>query len=251
MSETPNFVALGVPGYQQVEFDWIQHFWTLKWPTPPAILSSSAAYLPDAHNIIIESFLGIPEVRHPEKHGYERAYICFLEQDMYPHVEFAIRAQSYTEPVVGNLYVRRKWHDQRPLCANFTDIDGGGYAVIDGPTLDRWCDEEPGLHRVDIVAMGCTFIRADVLADWPAKFRPWFKWVPSRWGRGGSDDLEFHLECKELGIETFVDTDPRARCEHEGKMRYNLQTSRDWRERARVVLQTSADPLAEIRALIG
>lgn len=228
-----NFFALGIPGYQQVEFDWIQHFWQLQWPAPPAMLTASAAYLPDAHNLLVESFLGLPEARQPEKYGYERAYLCFLEQDMLPQPVFALRAQDYTQPVVGQLYFRKKLNDQRPLAGFFSDTNGN-YEPLEDDLLDKWCDEEPGLHPVDVVGMGCTFIRADVLLNWPDKYRPWFKWLPSFWGRGASDDLQFHWECKQQGIETFVDTHPAARCGHLGIGAATLATHREWRARTAV-----------------
>ena len=250
MPENPNLIILGVPGYQQVEFDWIQHFWQIEWPGPPGILSASAAYLPDAHNIIVESFIGLHEVRHPEQHGYKRAYLCLLEQDMYPHKRFAIRAQTYTEPVVGQLYFRKKYHDQRSIAGFFSD-DNGEYETLDDDTIDRWCDEEPGLHRIDVVGMGCTFIRADVLLNWPRDLRPPFKWQPARWGRGASDDMQFHWECKQQGIETYLDTHELAHCGHEGKVRANLKTHREWRTRTAVASERSEEPLMELRTLLG
>lgn len=158
------------------------------------VMTNSGQFLPDAHNTMVKAMLEIP--------GWN--YLGFLEHDhTFPSNMLEI-ASEYTDPIVGGLYFNRVVEDPQPVVYywNSTRTAIGRLQPFQmAPIL-----ENRGIYEVDVVPMGCTFIRRDVFENWP-KDTAWFAAPTSPAnGKQMSDDVWFCRHAQEQGYKIKVDT---------------------------------------------
>lgn len=158
-------------------------------------VSNGGQYLPGSHNKLIADCLKRDDWN----------YILFLEHDHEFPANMLETVGTYTDPIVGGLYFNRVPEDPQPVCYNWNSNRTAikrlqPYEVA--PMLDK-----PGLYDVDVVPMGCTAIRRDVLEQWPMEV-PWFH-APGADRRDTdqmSDDVWFCRKAQEQGWTIKVDT---------------------------------------------
>lgn len=159
------------------------------------LLTTQGVYLPDAHNGLV-------------RHALERLefdYFAWLEHDHCFDPRLAARAETYREPVVCAPYYTRDAWDPQPMIARWTDRERWQIRYLKPsewlPLLGR-----PGIHPVDFVPMGCTFIRRDVLEKVPA---PWWRAIEASevgQAEGIGDDVYFCRLVQDHGFQTYIDT---------------------------------------------
>jgi hypothetical protein len=216
-----NRITLATPFYRDVPGEYFRSFLTMRKPPGLEVLTYFQRHLIDAQNALVRLFLDLPPCP-------ETRYLCFLEQDMLPPPDFLIRAQSYEVPVVGALYFSRYAERCEPLAGCFKD--SGGWRYLGEPEVEA-VTARPGLHPVDWVGMGCTFIREDVLRGWPESL-PWFA-MPILDPRGIAlpSDIYFCYQARSLGIPVFVDSG--LLCKHMGERPVGIDQYRQARAATR------------------
>ncbi len=176
-----------------------QHLMTVQWVgwhmDHNRIVTSSGQYIHDAHNAIIADVL--------TKDDWN--YLVFLEHDhVFPSDMLVHIGQEYTDAIVGGLYFNRVPEDPQPVVYNWNTARTSlsrlqPYQMA--PIL-----EKPGFHEVDVVPMGVTAIRRDVLENWP-KGVPYFAAPTSPHnGKSMSDDVWFCRQAQEQGYRVVVDS---------------------------------------------
>ncbi len=146
-------------------------------------------------------------------------YLVFTEHDNVLPDGWLDLIEGYdrkTVAVAALPYFGKAADDQRPIPGM---LRKNGKRHLDG-MFERLTEEElavmgigrdadptkRGLHSVDVVGMGATAIRRDVLVNWPRKRLPWFQTkhvAPS--GFMGQDVL-FCREAKRQGYDILLDT---------------------------------------------
>jgi len=158
------------------------------------LMTNSGQFLPDSHNSMVKAALAIP--------GWN--YLGFLEHDHSFPSNMLELASDYTDPIVGGLYFNRMAEAPEPIVYywNSTRTAIGRLQPFQmAPIL-----EKRGLYVVDVVPMGCTFIRRDVFENWP-KDVPYFAAPTSQLnGKQMSDDVFFCRHAQEQGYEIKVDS---------------------------------------------
>jgi len=160
--------------------------------------SQSGAYIHDNHTKLVKDALKVP--------GWNR--LLFLEDDHEFADDMLYKHAHYTQPVVSGLYVLRSVDNPMPV---FFEWDTGRHNAVH-PSKERMkCMlENRGLHEVDVVPMGCTSIRRDVLENWPAEVPMFFSPINPANGATMSDDVWFCRKAQEQGYQIYVDTSNRV-----------------------------------------
>lgn len=200
----PNKFAVGIPGYGQTAFRWMQEWLrfqsTLRRHCDVAgIITTDMAYVDAALNSIIAECLTRPDWN----------YLLTVEHDMIlsdDYVQSLRNLDPDKHKVVGALYFGRAQEDMRPI-PGYLRLDGN----FDRLSLDqvKAMRESPGLHRVDVVGTGALAIHRSVLEDWPADKMQWFKGRVSDKGFLGHD-LLFCMEAAEQGHTIWCDNTARV-----------------------------------------
>src|SRR5207245_2879169 len=113
------------------------------------------------------------------------------------------RHARYREPVVSGIYVLRDLNSPIPVMYNW---DGArANALPPSPAEVKHMLDNPGLHPVDVVPMGCTSLRRDVLEEWPAE-QPRFNSFTNPRGATMSDDVWFCRIAQDNGWSIHIDT---------------------------------------------
>lgn len=160
--------------------------------------SHSGAYVHDTHVKLVKDALKIE--------GWDR--MLFLEDDHDFQPDMLFKHSHYSQPVVGGVYVQRKVEEPLPVFYNW---DNGRHNAL-RPSKEQMARmfEHRGLHEVDVVPMGCTSIRRDVLENWPEGIPMFFSPVNPANGATMSDDVWFCRKAQEQGYQIYVDTSNRA-----------------------------------------
>lgn len=196
----PNRIMIAIPlgelGYSrfwQMLMAQVKH---LGWHMDQSlIVSNSGQYLPGAHNKMIAECL--------KRDDWD--YMLWLEHDHEFPSNLLELVGHYTDPIVGGLYFNRVPEDPQPVVYNW-NADRTAIRRLQPYEMYKLL-EKPGLHTVDVVPMGCTAVRRDVLETWPNEL-PWFH-APGGQRRDTdqmSDDVWFCRQAQELGWPIKVDS---------------------------------------------
>ncbi len=240
-------VLVAMPLYEMVYADYFQSFLP-NIQGAIGVITHKGSYVQDAQNGLARQALIMKQ---------PWTWLYLLEQDMSPPPGVLTLAKDYPEgSIVGGVYYGRNPVDQRPICGHF-DPDAHILTRLDNKTHDEWMGiewidgkpevthpENQGLHEIDVVGTGCTFIHRSVLTNWnpdhpafqherhtkycnPRHF-PWFQSPP------GPDlfllmstDTFFCWHAKEQGFKVYLDT--RVVDGHMGIIQTNLSSHLAWR----------------------
>lgn len=139
--------------------------------------------------------------------------LLWLEHDhVFPEDVFR-RHATYGEAVVSGLYTLRdienpmpvvyKWNEARTSVDYYTAPEMVAMG-IGGP------DDARGVHEVDVVPMGCTSVRRDVLEQWPQD-KPMFNSYVSPQGTLVGHDVWFCRMAQDSGWPIHIDTSLRVK----------------------------------------
>lgn len=233
-----------MPLYEMMYTDFFQSFLP-NIQGAVGIITHKGSYVQDAQNLLARQALNM-------KQAWK--WLLLIEQDMAPPPGVARLAREYPAgSIVGGIYYGRNPADQRPICGSF-DADNHVLARLDNKTHDEWFGiedgeikhpENQGLHEIDVVGTGITFIHRDVFENWnpehpafqherhttfcnPRHF-PWFQTPP------GPDlftlmstDTYLCWHAKEQGFKVYLDT--RIVAGHMGIIQTNLGSHIGWRQ---------------------
>lgn len=174
------------------------------------------AYVQDSHNKLVEAALKVP--------GWTR--LLWLEHDHFFPVDLLQHMASYEEPIVGGMYFSRSVENPSPVVYEWADEERTKLAPYQPWQIGDML-REPGLHKVDVVPMGCTSIRRDVLEGWPEEI-PWYSVATAQRKTGGimGDDVWFCRHSQDQGYDIFVDS--RLQIDHLTLVPYNLSVYNAW-----------------------
>ena len=253
-------VLAAMPFYEMIYADFFQAFQN-NVSGAVGVITHKGSYIQDAQNLLCKLALSLDA---PWK------WLLLLEQDMAPPPGYISLAKEYPPgSVVGGLYYGRNPADQRPIPGWF-DPDQHILTRLDQKTHDEWLGiemingnpeithpENQGLHEIDVVGTGCTFIHRDVLTKWnpehpafeherhtkfcnPRHF-PWFQSPP------GPDlfmlmstDTYFCWHAREQGFKVYLDS--RIVAGHMGPIQTNLWSHLAWRTMQPASGEPSGEP---------
>lgn len=212
-------IVIGIPLTDWMPTDFFETWLQLAIPLDVPVVTIRSAYVEAAHN------LGVREAL--EKYDFDK--LVWVEQDTLPAVRSATgektRAEvfkrwlSYKEPVVGGLYFTRR-RPIKPLGFHFDDEVQSARHFTDAETLTFL--QQPGLHEVGAVPMGCTVIQREVFEAFPDD-EPWYDVPTTRKDDAGggilSDDIRFCIRARQLGFKVYLDS--AVVCEHVGNTRHD------------------------------
>lgn len=184
---------LGFSRFWQMLFASVKH---VGWHIDQSlVVSNSGQYLPGSHNKMIAECLKRDDWN----------YLLFLEHDHEFPNDLLERVGHYTDPIVGGLYFNRVPDDPQPVAYNW---NSNRTAIKRLQPYEMYhILDKPGLYDVDVVPMGCTAIRRDVLENWPEEV-PWFH-APGSDRRDTdqmSDDVWFCRKAQEQGWSIKLDS---------------------------------------------
>lgn len=202
-------IPLGELGYQrfwQMLMGQLRH---LGWHMDQSlVVSNSGQYLPGSHNKIIAQAL--------KRDDWD--YMLFLEHDHEFPANLLELVGEYTEPIVGGLYFNRVPEDPQPVVYRWNP-DRTAIRRLQPWEMYKLFDERR-LHEVDVVPMGCTAVRRDVLETWPEEV-PWFH-APGANARDTdqmSDDVWFCRHAQDFGWRIYCDS--RVIAKHYGLVAFD------------------------------
>ena len=150
-------------------------------------------YIHGAHNNLLKEIL--------QRKDWDRA--VFLEHDHEFQVDTLWRHAHYTQPIVSATYVLRDWNSPLPVFYNW-DAERHNALHPNAAEMKRMLDN-PGLHEVDVVPMGCISIKREVFETWPTD-QPMFNSFTNPRGATMSDDVWFCRIAQDNGWQPYVDT---------------------------------------------
>lgn len=191
-------MALGELGYSRfhAEMSRVAGYGWMMWKG--RVSYQMGAYIHATHNDLVKDFL--------ENSNAER--LVFLEHDHTFPQDVLFRHSQYTEPIVAGTYVLRD--HLRPLPVVYEWDRGRHNALHYDAAKTKHMLDNPGLHRVDVVPMGCTSIRRDVLERWKEDEKtrdyPFFNSFTNPRGATMSDDVWFCRIADDAGWNIYLDT---------------------------------------------
>jgi hypothetical protein len=164
------------------------------------LMTIAGAYVHGSHNAMTKEALGdkVP----PWKR------LLWLEYDHeFPEDVFR-RHAAYKEPVVSGLYCLRNIAEPLPVFYNW-DAARHNALHLDAARVAEML-EKRGLYEVDVVPMGCTSVRRDVLEQWPSD-QPFYSSFTNPRGATMSDDVWFCRIAQDAGWSIYIDTSLRVK----------------------------------------
>jgi hypothetical protein len=161
------------------------------------LITQTGAYPHAATNSLIKSALD------PEEHmpRWDRILIC--EHDHEFPLDFLRKHAAYKEPIVAGVYPLRDVENPLPVIYNWDAARANALQ----PTVAevKYMLDNPGLHEVDVVPMGCTSIRRDVLENWPVG-QPYFSSYTNAALSTITHDVFFCRVAQDAGWQPMIDT---------------------------------------------
>jgi len=192
----PQSVVFGTP-YTDQMYSAVTHSWNQITPRPAAWMGEISAYLPEAHNRLVQRFL--------EHTDADRLVI--IEDDLRLDHRIAARCATHRADIVSGLYrARRPPHNA--ILYESLDETGGGHYFSAEKVLEMV--QHPGEHPIAGCGTGIISIRRGVLE---AMAWPWFEPSPGdraneeRPGFGGHD-LYFCAKASRAGASITFDSHP-------------------------------------------
>ena len=184
-------IALCIPNRSgtEITLEWAMFFRKLALPTGSKIFVHSRGTVDVARNLLVKKALDL---------GFD--YIGFLDSDVKCPEDAFIRMLVHQKPFMSGLYRAKKnvEIDGKKMWNAFVyDSKQEGYTPIVG-----WKGD--GILTVDIVGAGLMLIHRCVFDQIPF---PWFRWTKDLdvIGHGMSEDFDFCVKMKEVGIPCLVD----------------------------------------------
>lgn len=231
-------ILLGELGYSRF---WQMLMGSVKWfgwhLDKSLVVTNSGQLISDSHNKVLKESL--------ERDDWDR--FLWLEHDHQFPTDLLEVVSTHTDPIVGALYFNRVPEDPQPV-AYMWNHDRTAIKRLQPFQLAPMLEEgKRGCYDVDVVPMGCTSIRRDVLEQWPEDL-PWYH-MPAANVRATSqmsDDVWFCRQAQEQGWRIKLDT--RIIADHLGLFPFNLSVYLAWirqqKERGNV------KPVEEIAAIV-
>lgn len=153
------------------------------------IHTTPGVYLPDAHNGMVRTLL--------EYRDWDA--IVWLEHDHQFDFQMIPRMETYSEDIVGVPYTTRDAGDPRMMIARFVSDDPPKIQYL-APSELLPLLHQPGLHQVDFVPHGMTFVHRRV-----------YEAIPDPWYVAGDakelgDDVYFIAQARKHGFKVHADT---------------------------------------------
>jgi hypothetical protein len=186
-------IALAELGYGRFPSDLsnIEGFGWFDWKD--RVFWHTGGYVHGAHNNLIKAI--------KERDDYDR--VVFLEHDHEFPVDTLWKHAHYTKPIVSATYVLRDYSAPLPVFYNW-DAERHNALHPNVAEVKHMLDN-PGLHEVDVVPMGCTSIKREVFETWPSD-QPMFNSFTNPRGNTMSDDVWFCRMAQDNGWQPYVDT---------------------------------------------
>lgn len=164
------------------------------------VMTLAGAYVHGSHNSMAKEALGdkVP----PWKR------LLWLEHDHEFPPDVFQRHAAYKEAVVAGLYCLRDIAEPLPVFYNW-DAGRANALHLNAAQVKQMLDDRR-LYPVDVVPMGCTSIRRDVLEQWPTD-QPMFNSFTNPRGATMSDDVWFCRIAQDNGWSIYVDTALRVK----------------------------------------
>jgi hypothetical protein len=157
------------------------------------VVSQSGSYPHDAANRLVKEAL--------KDKRWSR--LAILEHDHEFPVGFLRKMAAYKEAIVAGTYVLRDVENPLPVVYNWDAERANALQPTVGQTKHML--DHPGLHEADVVPMGCTSIRRDVLENWP-EGRPYFSSYTNAALATISHDVFFCRVAQDHGWQPMIDT---------------------------------------------
>ena len=157
------------------------------------ILFHQGGYIHGAHNNLVKAALNLP--------NWDRLVMLEHDHDFPPDTLW--KHAHYKEPIVSGLYVLRDYNEPLPVIYNW-DAERHNAVHPNAAEVKHMLDN-PGLHEVDVVPMGCVSIKREVFETWPTD-QPKFSSFTNPRGATMSDDVWFCRIAQDNGWQPYVDT---------------------------------------------
>ena len=141
--------------------------------------------------------------------------VVWLEHDHTFPADVFQRLATYTKPYVSGLYVLRdsaeplpviyKWSDNRQAAVMYNAEELEAMGIFD----DDLDSPRRGLHKVDVVPMGCLSVAREVYDQWPPD-RPFFSSGTSPNGTTIGHDVFACRVAQDAGWPIYIDTSLRV-----------------------------------------
>jgi hypothetical protein len=153
----------------------------------------SGAYPHDAANRLVKDAL--------DDKRWKR--LAVLEHDHEFPQGFLRKMAAYKEPLVAGTYTLRDVENPLPVVYNWDAARANALQPTAGEV--KYMLDNPGLHEADVVPMGCTSIRRDVLENWP-EGQPYFSSFTNAALSTISHDVFFCRIAQDHGWQPMIDT---------------------------------------------
>jgi hypothetical protein len=163
------------------------------------VLTQSGAYPHAAMNDLLKRAL---DAKDPSIPKWRRVLI--LEHDHEFPLDVFRKHAAYKEPIVAGTYVLRNIDEPLPVFYNW-DAARANALHPTAAQVNKMLFESPGLHEVDVIPVGCTSIRRDVLEDWP-EGQPFFSSFSNAALSTISHDVFFCRVAQDHGWQPMIDT---------------------------------------------
>jgi hypothetical protein len=161
------------------------------------IVTHSGSYTHASPNLLIKEALD------PEKTPMKWKRMLILEHDHEFPLGFLRKHAAYTEPIVASTYVLRDATNPLPVVYNWDAQRANALQPTAGQVKHML--DHPGLHEADVVPMGCTSIRRDVLENWP-EGQPYFSSFTNAALSTITHDVFFCRVAQDHGWQPMIDT---------------------------------------------
>lgn len=177
--------------------------------------------------------------------------VLWLEHDHTFPPDVFQRHATYTQPYVSGLYTFRDAGEPLPVIYKWSD-DRNGAVMYNAEELeamgifeDDLDSPKRGLHKVDVVPMGCLSVAREVYEQWPTD-RPYFSSGTSPNGTTTGHDVFACRIVQDAGWPIYVDTSLRVK--HYGLIELDDSYFKRWYQMVRLpqVLKEGEKPKLEV-----
>jgi hypothetical protein len=182
------------------------------------LITHTGSYTHASPNLLIKEALD------PEKTKVKWKRLLILEHDHEFPIGFLRKHAAYTQPIVAATYVLRSVEEPLPVFYNW-DAPRANALPPNAAQVNHMLFEAPGLHEVDVVPMGCTSIRRDVLENWP-EGQPYFSSYTNAALSTITHDVFFCRLAQDKGWQPMIDTS--LQIEHYVPIPLNVQYFKTW-----------------------
>ena len=145
----------------------------------------------------------IKEALDPELTPVKWSRLIVLEHDHEFPLGFLRKMAAYKEPIVSGTYTLRDIENPLPVVYNWDAARAN--ALQPTAAQVKHMLDNPGLHEADVVPMGCTSIRRDVLENWP-EGQPYFSSYTNAALSTITHDVFFCRLAQDHGWQPMIDT---------------------------------------------